>query len=204
MLKYIRIIGLCSLFFIFSNNTQAQTFQAGLIGGINLSQLHGDGLAGFNQIGINAGGRVSITPVDKWMWSLDLLFSQKGSNKGADDPLSIPFESFRLNYTEVPIMVHYLDWISEDGDYYKLHFDGGASWGRLLDFTVIDSDGIDISESQDFNKNMFDLMIGATFYINKNIGINGQYSYTINNVRNDKNAQSLAGRTLTFRAIYLF
>ena len=51
MLKKFRILVLGVLIFIFSNKISAQTFDAGLIGGINLSQLHGDGLAGFNQIG---------------------------------------------------------------------------------------------------------------------------------------------------------
>lgn len=206
MLKYLRIILLCAVCFIFSKNIYAQTFEAGLIAGMNLSQLHGDGLAGFNQIGLNFGGRVAVTPVEKWKWSLDFLYSQKGSNKGSDDPASIPFDSFRLNYTEVNFMVHFLDWREEDteDEFYKLHFDFGVAWGRLLDFKVKDIFGTDISESQDFNKNMLDIILGATFYINNNIGVNGQYSYTVNNVRKDKEEQSLAGRTLTFRILYMF
>ena len=206
MLNKIRFFGLLALIFFFSNNTQAQTFQAGLLGGINLSQLHGDGLAGFNQIGINAGGRVAVIPNERWMWSMDLVFSQKGSNKSNDDNPSIEFQSFRLNYTEVPIMVSFLDWLEEDAEeeYYKLHFHGGVAWGRLLDFTVKDINDLDISDSQDFNRNMFDLILGATFFINKKFGITGQYAYTINNVRKDKSEQSLQGRTLTFRGVYMF
>ena len=206
MLKYLRIFLLCGVCFIISKSIKAQTFEAGVIAGINLSQLHGDGLAGFNQIGLNFGGRVAITPVEKWKWSLDFLYSQKGSNRGPDDPASIELESFRLNYTEVNLMVHFLDWREEDteNEFHKLHFDFGLSWGRLLDFKVKDVFGTDISELQDFNKNMFDIIAGATFYINENIGINGQYSYTVNNVRKDKDEQSLAGRTLTFRVLYMF
>ncbi|MEM6965342.1 MAG: outer membrane beta-barrel protein [Bacteroidota bacterium] len=206
MSKYLKIGTLIFSIFIFSKNAQAQTFKAGLLAGFNLSQLHGDDLAGFNQIGFNAGGRVAVTPNERWMWTLDLTFSQKGSNKSTNDPLSAPFENFRLNYTEVPLMVHYLDWLDEDGDtpFYKLHFHGGFAWGRLLDFTVRDIDGIDVSDSQDFNRNMFDLIAGATFWINPKIGVNGQYAFTVNNVRNDSNEQSLAGRTLTFRGIYMF
>lgn len=206
MLKYLKFVVLVFSIFIFSKNTQAQTFNAGLLAGFNLSQLHGDGLAGFNQIGVNVGGRVAVIPNERWMWTLDLTFSQKGSNKSSEDPRNLPFESFRLNYTEVPFMVHYLDWLDEDGDepFYKLHFHGGFAWGRLLDFTVKDIDGIDVTDTQDFNRNMFDLIIGATFWINPKIGINGQYAYTVNNVRKDSSEQSLAGRTLTFRGIYMF
>lgn len=204
MLNYLKLIVLLGLVFIFSKNTKAQTFEAGLIAGVNLSQLHGDGLAGFNQIGLNVGGRVAITPSERWMWNLDLLFSQKGSNRGANDPRSIPFESFRLNYAEVPFMVSYLDWLDGSEEFYKLHFTAGASFGRLVEFKVKDIDDIDISDSQDFRRNNVDLIIGATFYINEKIGINGQYSYAIFNVRKDKNAQSLAGRTLSFRGIYMF
>jgi len=206
MLKKFRILVIGVLVFIFSKNINAQTFEAGLLGGINLSQLHGDGLAGFNQIGINAGGRVAVIPNERWMWSMDLIFSQKGSNKSTDDNPSIEFQSFRLNYTEAALMTSYLDWLEVDSEneFYKLHFHGGLAWGRLLNFKVVDIDDIDISDTEDFSKNMFDLLLGATFYINKNFGINGQFAYTINNVRKDKNEQSLQGRTLTFRAVYMF
>jgi len=205
MLKYLRIILLCGVCFILSKNINAQTFEAGVIAGINLSQLHGDALAGFNQIGLNFGGRVAVTPVEKWKWSLDFLYSQKGSNKGSDDPITIPIKSFRMNYTEVNFMVHFLDWLQEtENEYYKLHFDFGVAWGRLLNFKVKDDFGTDISSTEDLSKNMFDIIAGATFYINNNVGINGQYAYTVNNVRKDKNEQSLAGRTLTFRVFYMF
>jgi len=206
MVKKIRFLVLGVLIFIFSNKITAQTFQAGLIGGINLSQLHGDGLAGFNQIGINVGGRVAITPRERWMYSLDLAFSQKGSNKSTDDSPAIEFQSFRLNYTEAALMASFLDWLEEDSsdEFYKLHFHGGVAWGRLLGFKVEDIFGQDISDNEDFNKNMVDLLLGATFFINKNFGINGQYSYTVNNVRKNKDMGALQGRTLTFRALYMF
>lgn len=205
MLKLFRIFLLSTLVFIFSKDTQAQTFEAGLIGGVNLSQLNGDLLVGFNRIGFNVGGRVAITPVERWKWNIDILFSQKGSRRSNDDPAFVQFEGFRLNYAEVPIMVSYLDWLNEDGDYfYKLHFTAGVSWARLVDFKVVDINGTDISDLQNFSKNALDLIAGATFYINPNIGINGQFSLAVLDVEKDKDAQSLQGRTLTFRVIYMF
>lgn len=202
MLNFIKIIALTFFFFIFSKNTHAQTFEAGLIGGFNLSQLHGDGLAGFNQIGLNAGGRIAVQTSDRWKWNLDILFSQKGSNTGKDD-LIRPVDSYRLNYAEIPIMISFLDW-ADDTEYYRLHFTAGISVGRLVTFKVIQSDGMDISDQQDFNKTSLDLIVGATYFINEHIGINAQYSFATLDVNKDKDAGSLAGRTLTFRAIYMF
>ena len=63
---------------------------------------------------------------------------------------------------------------------------------------------MDITDQQDFNKTSLDLIVGATYFINQHIGINAQYSYAALDVNKDKNAGSLAGRTLTFRAIYMF
>lgn len=205
MLKILKIFLLAISIFIVSNHTQAQTFEAGLIGGINLSQLHGDGLAGFNQIGLNVGGRVAIQTSERWKWNIDLLFSQKGSNKSADDPSNF-FDSYRLNYAEVPIMVSFLDWLDAtgDGDFYKLHFTGGVAIGRLVDFKVIDALGTDVTDLQNFNRFSVDLIAGATYFINPHIGINAQYSFATLDVRKEKEEQSLAGRTLTFRAIYMF
>lgn len=205
MLNFIKIIALTFCVFIFSKNTHAQTFKAGLIGGVNLSQLHGDGLAGFNQIGLNVGGRIAVQTSDRWLWNIDILFSQKGSNKSADDPNSF-FDSYRLNYAEVPIMISFLDWAVEkdNGLFYKLHFTGGVAIGRLVDFKVIDALGTDVTDLQNFNRFSVDLIAGATYFINPHIGINAQYSYALLDVRKEKEAQSLAGRTLTFRAIYMF
>jgi len=206
MLNLIKIIALTFCVFIFSKNTHAQTFEAGLIGGINLSQLNGDNLAGFNQIGLNVGGRVAVQTSERWKWNIDILFSQKGSNKGKDDPRSAPFDSYRLNYAEVPIMISFLDWLDEDDEdiYYRLHFTAGVSVGQLVNFKVVDFVGQDVSDLQSFNKTSIDLIAGATYFINPHIGINAQYSYAALDVRKEKQAQSLAGRTLTFRAIYMF
>ena len=76
--------------------------------------------------------------------------------------------------------------------------------GRLVDFKVIQIDGMDITDQQEFNKTSLDLIVGATYFINDHIGINAQYSYATLDVRKIKEAQSLSGRTLTFRAIYMF
>ena len=205
MLKFIKIIALTFCVLIFSENTYAQTFEAGLIGGVNLSQLHGDGLAGFNQIGLNVGGRIAVQTSERWKWNIDILFSQKGSNKSADDPNSF-FDSYRLNYAEVPIMISFLDWAddSEDGNFYKLHFTGGIAVGRLVNFKVVDALGTDVTDFQNFNRFSIDLIAGATYFINQHVGINAQYSFATLDVRKEKEAQSLAGRTLTFRAIYMF
>ena len=163
-------------------------------------------MAGFNQIGLNVGGRVAVQTSDRWKWNIDILFSQKGSNKGKDDPRSIPFDSYRLNYAEVPIMISYLDWLDEadEKEFYKLNFTAGVSVGQLVNFKVIDALGQDVSDLQNFNKTSIDLIVGATYFINQHIGINAQYSYALLDVRKEKEAQSLSGRTLTFRAIYMF
>ena len=74
----------------------------------------------------------------------------------------------------------------------------------MVDFKVIDVLGQDVSDLQEFNKISVDLIVGATYFINPNIGINAQYSFAALDVRKEKQAQSLAGRTLTFRTIYMF
>jgi hypothetical protein len=206
MLNFIKIITLTFCVFIFSKNAHAQTFEAGLIGGINLSQLHGDGLAGFNQIGLNVGGRIAVQTSERWKWNIDLLFSQKGSSKGKDDLRSAPIDDYRLSYAEIPIMISFLDWAddSEDGSFYKLHFTGGIAIGSLVNFEVIDALGTDVTDLQNFNRFSLDLIVGATYFINEHIGINAQYAFAVLDVRKEKEKQSLAGRTLTFRTIYMF
>ena len=41
-----------------SSDSKALSFNGGIVGGATLSQIHGDGIGGFNQLGYNLGATV--------------------------------------------------------------------------------------------------------------------------------------------------
>ena len=189
------------ILFFQKNNIQAQTFEGGLIVGFNLSQLDGDDLVGWNRIGLNVGGRVAINPYEQWKINLDLLFSQKGSSATPEQFSS--YDKVRLNYVEIPLQVNFMDWLDEDG-FYRLHFLAGFSYSQLVSFKVLRQDGTDTTDLEDYKNWNANLQIGATYFLNENFGINGQYSLGLLSVDNDPGAGFFRDRALTFRGIYMF
>lgn len=202
MQDYLKYFFLFTLIFIFQNKeTQAQTFEGGLVVGFNMSQLDGDDLAGWNRIGLNVGGRVAITPYEKWKINLDILFSQKGSDSAPGQVSS--YDNVRLNYVEIPIQVNYMDWLHEDG-FYRLHFLAGFSYSQLVGFQVIRFGGMDSTDLEDYKKWNANFQIGATYFINEHIGVNGQYSLGLLSVDKDPDAQFFRDRAWAVRVIYMF
>ncbi len=177
-------------------NASAQRFEGGLVGGFNLSQVDGDKLAGFNKIGINAGGKVATILSERWQLSLELLYTQQGASRTrTDDPASI-YDKIRLNFVEAPVMINFKEW--------KFHVSAGVSYARLINFEVIDFTGFDISDQQNFNEDIFSLQLGATYYFNEKAGFEIRWIRTLNDLQAEENASSLIGRTISIRGIYLF
>ncbi len=198
---FLCVAGLC---LSFTANAQEQRFNAGIVAGINLSQIDGDDLVGYNQLGANLGIRALTYLTDRWQVSLELLFSQKGSNASANDnPLSA-FDKVRLNYVEVPVMINFLDWAQEGEDYSKVHFSTGLSYSRLINFTIEQFDGSDISDRVDYNPNAAMFLLGASFYFNKHIGIHARFSQSFTNIDNNQNNRALIGKTWTIQTLYMF
>lgn len=177
-------------------NANAQRFQGGLVGGFNLSQVDGDKLAGFNKIGINAGGKVAAILSERWQLSLELLYTQQGASRTrTDDPASI-YDKIRLNFVEAPVMINFKEW--------KFHVSAGVSYARLINFEVIDFTGLDISDQQNYNENIFSLQLGATYYFSEKAGFEIRWIRALNDLQAEENASSLIGRTVSVRGIYLF
>lgn len=195
MKKYL-LPGLLAFLFLFPAEGAAQTFRGGVIGGFNLSQIDGDRLGGFNQPGLNLGARVYTVFSDRWELSLEMLFSQQGSSRvRTDDPASI-YDRIRLNIVDVPVMMTFRDW--------KLQVGAGASYGRLMSYRAVDYLGEDITESENYNPDLFFLVLGVTFYSTEQLGFDFRWSRSLNDMRADEGASSLIGRTISVRAMYLF
>ncbi|MFM8361426.1 MAG: hypothetical protein ACKOA4_01895, partial [Haliscomenobacter sp.] len=62
-----------------------QRFKSSFNAGLNLSQIDGDRLAGFNQPGLAAGLKVNTVLRPRWEWSLELLFSQQCARRNTND-----------------------------------------------------------------------------------------------------------------------
>ena len=115
------------------SESQAQTFKAGLIVGLNASQINGDDVGGYSNPGLRTGIRASIMLRDKVQIDTDMLFSQRGSRPSASE-----FEAsngllnwkFGMDYIEVPVTIRFSDWYVDD--YYKVYAKAGLVYGRFF------------------------------------------------------------------------
>ncbi len=180
----------------FQETPPEQRFIGGLVGGINLSQVDGDKLAGFNKIGFNAGGRVAAVLAPRWQLSMELLFTQLGSSRNNNDDPSASIDKIRLNAVEVPVMINFLEW--------KLHVSAGVSYLRLINYYVEDVFGEDITDLTNYNEDLFQVIIGATFFFNQRTGLNVNWSKSLNNLQGEPGAGTLLTRNVQVRGVYLF
>jgi Outer membrane protein beta-barrel domain len=175
---------------------QEQRFKGALTAGFNLSQIDGDLLNGFHQPGLHAGLRVNTILSERWEWGLELLFNQQGARRILNsNPASI-YESIRLNMVEAPVMIHFTDW--------KFQVGLGLSYSRVISSRFIDVTGADITETQNLNPNLLNVVAGATFNFTDKWGLNLRWTRMLNNLRQDRADGMFIGRTISIRAIRTF
>ncbi|MCC6462260.1 MAG: PorT family protein [Saprospiraceae bacterium] len=187
-------------------------FKAGIIAGVTASQIDGDESAGYNKVGLQGGIRGIIVLKEKQDLSVEILFTQRGCRNEAKTP---PFFKTTLNYIEVPVQWHYHDWPandeSDEPEYYRVHFNTGLAYGRLLDYKD-DTDGTiaGITPALPFLKrNSVCFLIGASFFATKHLGFTVRYHRAINRLYEpgapgSNYAYSLNEHFLAFQTMYVF
>ena len=179
---------------------QDARFRLTLLGGFNASQIDGDDLFGFNKAGFNVGGQVNIL-LDRTDWvgrfqpSIGIGYTQLGSAPGNRDETTILSQRFRLSYAQIPIMLHYIDqrWV----------FSTGFAYGRLVNSSFIDSNGLDVTDDvgDNYSTNDVNFIGGCTYYVTQRIGINIHWEHSVFSI-NSIGRQ--VHRLITFRAAYTF
>jgi hypothetical protein len=91
-----------------SANPVAFKFNGGIIGGATLSQIHGDGVGGFNKIGFNLGATVEMRNSAKKSLQLSVVYNQKGSRK-PPNPSAGDWDTwaYRFTYIDLPVTLNY-------------------------------------------------------------------------------------------------
>lgn len=173
-----------------------QTFQASAIVGFNVSQIDGDDLSGFNQFGYNAGLRVVAVLGDRWRIGPEILYSQQGSRRGANELNVSDFDRVSMNTVEVPLMVYFKDW--------RITAEMGLAYQRLINYSIENSFGEDVTADIPFRENLLNFQAGVTLYLSPNWGINFRWAKHLTDLEATDGNLSLKGRTLSFRAVYTF
>jgi hypothetical protein len=122
------------LLFIYTFSVYGQQFNAGLFGGIQVSQVQGDTYSGFNKLGFNAGMFFN-GPIDKqFYWQAELKYGTRGVYEGPTDNNQSLYKS-AYHILELPLSVHYL---FEE----RIQVEAGTSPEVLIATLFWDGDGL--------------------------------------------------------------
>ena len=179
----------------------AQTFTGFAEGGATFSQIDGDELAGYNKLGGRLGIGVLTDLSDKWRASLTIAYAQHGSSASARDLAQI-VDRISLDYVAVPVVAHYMDWLSDDETYYRLEFLGGVEYRRLI---RSEATGIDGSELQyTFSDNAAALAVGVYYAWSFNWAAGMFYDIGITDAQADAAEATQQTKQLSLRLRRLF
>lgn len=152
----------------------AQIFNAGIGGGLNISQVDGDGFSGYNKAGPAFGVFVNTWLNDSWKGQLEISYSSKGSR--VKTTIENPrYYRIDLNYIEIPLIAGYL---LPAG----ILAEGGLSLGYLFHSKEEDELG-SIPGTLPFRKIEFAALGGLGYLLTENITVNARVSYSIIPVR---------------------
>jgi len=156
----------------------SQFFKAGIILGVNGSQITGDNMLGFNKGGINSGLFIEHQLIKNENLSLrfEINYTQKGSRRLLDPYTITPgiWDLYRADYIEIPFMLDYI--------IYKQY---GITAGLASAFNVnekyIPRDGSDFEDFNLAKKFETSLLIGLTFHFSEKLVFFGRYQSSIYN-----------------------
>lgn len=168
--KSIVIISTFLLSFLVKIN--AQIFDGGICGGINLSQIDGDRLSGFDKPGINAGAFIRLPVGGPFTVQGELKLNNKGAAQWGD-VFNPSIYRVSLNYIEIPILLQ--AWFTED-----LYGELGFSAGYLVSATYVDNTGALPHNPKDYYKSWdYNIVTGLSYLINDKTGINLRWAYSL-------------------------
>ncbi len=198
-----------------TNSVNAQIIKGEALVGLNLTHVEGDEVSGFKKFGLNIGAGALIPFKKNWDVSMEVNYNQKGANQSAQyndtDSLGIVTTGaykLRLNYVEVPILIHYTD--KE-----FITIGAGFSWGRLVGVQEWEHGNIVESttlNSNTYNKNDFSYIIDGRIRIKGPLKFGVRYQSSMVKIRTreftnfagDTWTRDQFNRVLTFRLIYIF
>jgi hypothetical protein len=138
-------------------------FKAAIVGGFTLSQIDGDGLLGYDKVGISTGLKLNYNLNEKWGANFEMLYSQRGSQAGflsSGDEI----QKTHLDYIELPFYININDWWIEGEDYFKIRAHAGFSYGYMMN--ISSANGVFEEDIDNFNRSDVSGLVGVSYAIN--------------------------------------
>lgn len=147
----------------------AQEFNAGVFGGVTVSQVDGDTYGGFNKLGLTGGAFVNRELDYNIYWQLEIKYVERGAYE--DFGSGIPSYKTVYRYLELPLSVHYLF----DG---RIQAEIGISPEVLLSYAYYEGGykvEYDQTENRPFGLSAF---AGIYYWFIPSTGVGLRYTYS--------------------------
>ena len=195
------------------NRLEGQAFGAGIVAGLNASQIQGDLSGGYNKLGFKAGLRGIVRYAEKTEFGVDLLYSQRGSTNGLGaNNINIRWV-IRLDYVEVPVWFCYKDWLSEEG-FYQVKVYAGLSYGRLFNVKMVDHPTFPDDQLKNMADNDLSFTLGLAYCPGRKFSMGLYFTRSVVPLYNNKKfinhtglpeyELSVWGYFLSFQGVYEF
>ena len=156
--------------------SHASSFDYEIRGGINFSQIDGDGSGNYNKIGfhVGAGTSMPLSGDARWRLCVEVGLSQKGAHIVND----VFNRRISLLYVEVPLMLAY-DFL----DSRNLRVSAGLSPAILAAARVTDDKALNNSHSNNYKLiDALPLTAGVRYRITDHIGVDLRYCNSMLNI----------------------
>lgn len=172
------------VYFINSVTLNAQIIKGFAAAGLNMAQVDGDEAYGYRMPGFNAGLGIMIPFKTNFDFSMETSFNQKGAKQKAqyiafrgDDTLTGAYW-LRLNYAEIPIMVHYTD-------KNFITVGAGFAFGRLVGASEFEHGKQTNTTALDgtYARNDYSVVIDLKMRIHRKLWGNFRYQYSMLQIR---------------------
>lgn len=174
-----------------TNISYAQDIRAGIITGVNLSQVDGDNIAGFYKIGLNVGGAGIWQFNEKFSGAFEIIYSQKGSSSSPTGNPGVQKLKFKFDYVDVPVIFRYHD--------RAVSFGAGFTIGSLVS-QYVEVAGLGLQST--LSKRDFNILAEGNYMINEKLALNIRYSISLLGI-GVYNGRNLTNRFISIRLMYI-
>ena len=166
---------------------KAQDNKASIILGAAATQVHGDGIGGYNKLGLTFGVAVQRSLNEKFSFQPEIIYTQKGSGAGANAGYNF---TMKFNYLEVPILFGL-----KLNDLFTIQ--GGPAIGYLLAANTSSGGGNEPFEN--INKTELSTMLGVEYRALESVSIKMRYGLSASTIGK---AGNLYNDTINFLLVF--
>lgn len=175
----IKILFIFILFSIFNTGlAQTSKFNAGIVVGLNFSELEGDEITDY--FGLNTGIIGTARLSKHSQLGIEILFSQNGEYILPDYYPPIQYGNVWLNHIEIPVHIDWLIGVFEKEKFYDCNLNIGVAFTKLISYNVESIDKVNVNNQIVYgSKEALLLQAGTTYNFSKHFGLNLKASLPI-------------------------